>query len=106
MPKTSKFRIQMKDGSWEEREGQIFGERWAIDKRQEEKVRKTKDGEKVSLSSYFALTYLPTGILVATANTQKTLKELMNREDVIAEDDMLKLLYAVVDFWNKRGWKG
>lgn len=106
MAKTGKYVCQMKDGTKQEREGLIFNNRWAIEKRQEEKIRSTKDGDKVSLSSYFALTHIPTGILVTTANTQKALKELINREDMIDEDDLHKMAVAVGKFWNEKGWQG
>lgn len=106
MAKTIKYQIDMKDGTKKEVEGIVINNKWGIDKRAQEVVRQTKDGEKVSLSYSFCLTHIPSGILVTSANTQKALKELVNREDMIDEDDFHKMAVAVGKFWNERGWVG
>lgn len=97
----------MKDGTSKSVTGLVINNRWGIDKRQYEAVKTNKNGElKTTLSSCFYLTHVPTGILVTNANTQKTLKELVNRPDMIEEDDPKKILEATVDFWNERWWQG
>lgn len=90
MAKQQSFQIKMNNGSTQEVNGLIVNNRWGIDKR---------------LSSFY-LTHIPTGALVTNANTQKTLKELINRDDMIEEDDVKKIAKAVGDFWNERGWRG
>ena len=107
MAKQVSYKIKMKDGEEKEVTGIVINERWGIDKRQYETTRTNKNGEsKTTLSSCFYLTHIPTGILVTNANTQKALKELVNRPDMIEEDDLEKILYATVDFWNERWWQG
>jgi len=106
MAKTEDYRIKMKNGTEQTVTGIVINKRWGIDKRAQEVVRQTKDGEKVSLSYSFCLTHIPSGILVTSANTQKALKELINREDMIDEDDFHKMAVAVGKFWNQRGWQG
>ena len=97
----------MKDGSSTLVEGVIINNKWGIDKRQQEVKKTTKAGEeRVSLSSSFFLTHIPTGCLVTNANTQKALREFVNRFDVIDEDDPVKLAKALGQFWNERGWIG
>lgn len=107
MAKNQEFTINMKDGTKKTVTGLVINNRWGIDKRQYEVVKINKNGEKkTTLSSCFYLTHIPTGILVTNANTQKALKELVNRPDMIEEDDLEKILYATVDFWNERWWQG
>lgn len=106
MAKNQEYKIKMKDGTYKLVTGLVVNNRWGIDKRQQEVKRQTKDGEKVSLSSSFFLTHIPTGVLVTNANTQRALKELVNREDMIEEDDPGKIAKAVGAFWNERGWIG
>ena len=97
----------MKDGTTSEVEGIVLNERWGIDKRTVKNVTYTKAGEERTLSSSdFYLTHIPSGYLVTNAKTQKALKELVNRPDMIAEDDLHKILEATVAFWNERMWKG
>lgn len=105
--KKQTFEIKMKDGRSILVEGVIINGKWGIDKRQQEVRRQTKSGEeKVSLSSSFFLTHIPTGCLVTSANTQKSLREFVNRFDVIDEDNPEKLAKALGKFWNERGWIG
>ena len=106
MPKKVEYEIAMADGGKRKVMGIIINDRWGIDKRETETVRHTKDGDKVSLSHFFVLTYIPNGVLVTSANTQKALMELVNREDMIEQDDIAKIANAVSEFWNERGWKG
>ena len=107
MAKSQEYTIKMKDGTEKKVSGLVINNRWGIDKRQYEVVKTNKNGEsRTTLSSCFYLTHLPTGILVTNANTQRALKELVNRPDMIEEDDLEKILYAVVDFWNERWWQG
>ena len=106
MAKAQSFNIKMRDGKTESVEGLIVNNRWGIDKRTTETKRQTKDGEKVSLSSSFFLTHIPTGVLITNANTQKALRELVNRPDMIEEDDLKNIAVAVGKFWNERGWQG
>ena len=82
----------MKDGTSKSVKGMVINNRWGIDKREE-------------LSSFF-LTHTPTGMLVTNARTQKALRELVNRPDMIEEDDPKKIAIAVGKFWNERGWQG
>ena len=96
----------MKDGTSKEVEGLIINDRWGIDKRQFETKKMTKDGEKTTLSSGFYLTHIPTGTLITNANTQKALKELVNRPDMIEEDNLEKIAKAMFSFWDSREWKG
>lgn len=107
MAKTQKYQISMKDGGREEVEGVVINERWGIDKRTTEVTRMMKSGEeKTSLSSCFYLTHIPSGILVTNANTQKALKELVERLDSVNDEDYRAMLDVTGDFWNERGWKG
>ena len=107
MAKNQEFTINMKDGTKKTVTGLVINNRWGIDKRQYEVVKTNKNGEsKTALSSFFCLTHLPTGILVTNANTQKALKELVNRPDMIEEDDPKKIAKATTDFWNERWWNG
>lgn len=106
MAKTEEYKIKMKDGTEQTVTGIVINKRWGIDKRQQEVKKSTRDGEKVTLSSSYCLTHIPTGILVTTANTQRALKELVNREDMWEEDDLHKMLEVVVEFWNSKGWQG
>ena len=107
MTKSQEFTINMKDGTKKTVTGLVINNRWGIDKRQYETVKTNKNGEtRTSLSSCFYLTHVPTGVLVTNANTQKALKELVNRPDMIEEDDLKKIAKAVGDFWNSNGWKG
>ena len=107
MAKNQEFTINMKDGTKKTVTGLVINNRWGIDKRQYEVVKINKNGEKrTTLSSCFYLTHIPTGILVTNANTQKALKELVNRPDMIEEDDLENIMMATVDFWNERWWQG
>lgn len=107
MAKSQEYTISMKDGTKKTVTGLIVNGRWGIDKRQYEVVKTNKKGEsKTALSSMFCLTHIPTGTLVTNANTQKALKELINRPDMIEEDDLKKIYEATVDFWNERWWQG
>ena len=107
MAKNQEFTINMKDGTKKTVTGLVINNRWGIDKRQYEVVKTNKNGEtRTTLSSMFCLTHLPTGILVTNANTQKALKELVNRPDMIEEDDPKKIAKATTDFWNERWWNG
>lgn len=107
MAKNQEFTINMKDGTKKTVTGLVINNRWGIDKRQYEVVKINKNGEKrTTLSSCFYLTHIPTGILVTNANTQKVLKELVNRPDMIEEDDLENIMMATVDFWNERWWQG
>lgn len=106
MAKNQQYEIKLKDGSSTLVEGVVINGRWGIDKRATETKRQTKDGEKISLSSSYFLTHIPTGCLVTNANTQRALKELVNRSDMIEEDNPKKIATAVGAFWNERGWIG
>ena len=107
MAKSQEYTIKMKDGTEKKVSGLVINNRWGIDKRQYEVVRINKNGEKkTTLSSCFYLTHIPTGILVTNGNTQKVLKELVNRPDMIEEDDLENIMMATVDFWNERWWQG
>ena len=107
MAKNEVFKIKMKDGEEVEVSGLIINKRWGIDKRTEETEKVLKSGEKrTALSSSFYMTKIPEGYLVTSANTQKALKELANRPDMIEEDDPKKIMTAVCKFWNERGWRG
>lgn len=107
MAKSQEYTIKMKDGTEKKVSGLVINNRWGIDKRQYEVVKTNKNGEsRTTLSSCFYLTHIPTGILVTNANTQKALKELVNRPDMIEEDDPKKIAKAVGDFWNERWWQG
>lgn len=107
MAKPQEYTIKMKDGTEKKVSGLVINNRWGIDKRQYEVAKTNKNGEsKTTLSSFFCLTHIPTGILVTNANTQKALKELVNRPDMIEEDDLKKIAKATVDFWNERWWNG
>lgn len=107
MAKNQDFTINMKNGTKKTVTGLVINNRWGIDKRQYEVVKINKNGEKkTTLSSCFYLTHIPTGILVTNANTQKALKELVNRPDMIEEDDLENIMMATVDFWNERWWQG
>ena len=106
MPRKVEFQINMADGTKKTVLGIVVNNRWGIDKREVETVKHTKDGDKVTLSHFFVLTYIPNGALVTSANTQKALMELVNREDMIEQDDIAKIANAVSEFWNERGWKG
>lgn len=92
MAKQQEFQIKMNDGTTQTVKGLVINDRWGIDKREE-------------LSSFF-LTHIPTGMLITNANTQKALKELVNRSDMIEEDDPIKISKAVASFWDERGWRG
>ena len=97
----------MKDGTSKSVTGMVFNNRWGIDKREYESFKTNKNGEtRRTLSSYFCLTHIPTGMLVTNGNTQKVLRELINRPDMIEEDDLKKIAIATVKFWNERGWQG
>lgn len=91
MAKNQEFEIKMRDGTTQKVNGIVINNRWGIDKREQ-------------LSSFF-LTHIPTGALVTNARTQKALKELVNRADMIEEDDPQKILDAVAKFWNERSWQ-
>lgn len=107
MAKNQEFVINMKDGTKKTVTGLVINNRWGIDKRQYEVVKTNKNGEtRTTSSSCFYLTHIPTGILVTNANTQKALKELVNRTDMIEEDAPKKIAKAVGDFWNSKEWKG
>lgn len=107
MAKTQTFEIKMKDGTTKTVEGIIINDRWGIDKRQVEVTKTNKNGEeKTSLSSAFYLTHIPTGTLVTNGNTQKVLKELANRPDMIEEDNLEKIAKATFSFWDSRWWQG
>lgn len=107
MAKTSKYDIQMKDGSISHVEGLVSNDRWGIDKRCISTETTLKTGStRVTQQCGFYLTHIPSGILVTNARTQKALKELINREDMIEEDDPKKILEAVGKFWNERRWQG
>ena len=107
MAKAQEYTIKMKDGTEKTVSGMVFNNRWGIDKRQYEVIKINKNGEsRTTLSSCFYLTHIPTGALVTNANTQKTLKELVNRPDMVEEDDPKKIVKAVGDFWNERWWQG
>lgn len=106
MAKTEEYKIKMKDGTEQKVTGIVINKRWGIDKRQQEVKKETRDGEKVTLSSSYCITHIPTGILVTSANTQRALKELANREDMWDEDDFHKMAVAVGKFWNEKGWQG
>lgn len=107
MAKSQDFTIKMKDGTTKTVSGIVFNNRWGIDKREYETVKTNKNGEtRRTLSSYFCLTHIPTGTLVTNGNTQKVLKELINRPDMVEEDDLKKIAIATVKFWNERSWLG
>lgn len=91
MAKTSNFKIKMKDGTEQEVSGLVIDGMWGIDKRDDK---------------FFYLTHVPTGALVTNARTQKALKELVSRPDMVDETDISKIAKAVGDFWNSREWKG
>lgn len=91
MAKTSTFKIKMKDGSEQEVSGLVIDGRWGIDKREDK---------------FFYLTHVPSGALVTNARTQKALKELVSRPDMVDEEDAGKIAKAVGRFWNERWWQG
>lgn len=80
----------MKDGTKQTVSGVQIGTLWGIDKRE---------------PSYFVLTHLPTGAFVTSSRTQKALKELCNKPEMIDATDVKDIAKAVVNFWNERGWK-
>ena len=107
MAKNMDYTIQMLDGTTRQVTGLVINRRWGIDKRTTTTIMTNKDGEERTLSSSdFYLSYLPTGMLITSGRTQRVLKELVNRPDMIDEDDPFRIAEAVIDFWNKRGWKG
>ena len=91
MAKSCVFSISMKDGTKKDVSGIVIDGVWGIDKREDKS---------------FYLTHIPTGALVTNASTQKALKELVSRPDMIDETSVDKIAKAVGDFWNSRRWKG
>ena len=107
MPKTINYDIKMRDGTTRRVNGLVINQRWGIDKRITQETKITKNGEERALSSSdFFLTHIPTGVLITSGHTQKILKELVNRPDMIDEDELPKIAKAVGKFWNSRGWQG
>lgn len=105
MKKTS-YAIKMRDGSELTVEGEVINGRWGIDKRLTQKKTYTANGEeKVSQSSDYILTHVPTGMLITTARTKKALLELINRPRMIDQDDPNVMLKEVAEYWNAKGWK-
>lgn len=91
MAKSLSFNISMKNGTKVEVKGLVIDGKWGIDKREDK---------------FFYLTHIPTGALITNAKTQKALKELVSRPDMVDEDDPMKIYKAVCNFWNSRRWQG
>lgn len=107
MAKNQTYDIQMKNGSVTRVEGLVINSRWGIDKRCFSNETTLKTGNiRVTQRCDYYLTHIPTGILITNARTQKALNELVNREDMIDEDDPKKIIEAVGKFWNEREWRG
>lgn len=107
MAKNQTYDINMKDGSISHVEGLVINSRWGIDRRCTVSETTCKNGNtRITNSCGYYLTHIPSGMLISNASTQKALKELINREDMIDEDDPKKIIKAVGKFWNERGWQG
>lgn len=103
--KTTSYKIKMKDGTEREVTGVVIGD-YGIDKRMSQKVTYNAQGEeKVSQSSDYFLTHIPTGMLLTSARTRKALLEIANRSNMIDQTDFTTMLKEIVDYWNSRGWK-
>lgn len=104
--KTATYSIKMKDDTTQEVDGIIVNGIYGIDKRTTQEETQTKNGEtKVTNTSAFCLTHIPTGILVTTSRTRKTLMELANLSEMTDLTDLTKMVNIVVAFWEKRNWK-
>ena len=104
--KKTLYKIKMRDGTTKEVEGEVVNGVWGIDKRATQKVTYNANGEeKVSTTSDYFLTHVPSGVLITNARTKKALMEIANLEDLMDEDDMTKVGRAVIAYWNNRGWK-
>ena len=107
MPKKERYNIKMRNGEAHSVEGIIVNNIYGIDKRITTTVKKNKDNsERVLSSSRYYLTHIPSGVLISGARTQKALKELANRQNMIDQHDFKVMGKEVGDFWNSRGWQG
>lgn len=104
--KQATFNIKMRTGESRQVTGYIVNDIYGIDKRITQKTTYNEQGEeKVSQSSDFFLTHIPTGVLITNARTRKALMELVNRPDMVDQNDMHQMALAVAGYWNQREWK-
>lgn len=104
--KKTRYQIKMRSGEERTVEGEIVNDIWGIDKRMTQKTTYTKNGEeKVSQSSDYFLTHVPSGTLITNARTKRALMEIANLPIMIDQNNFQLMMVAVNEYWESKGWK-
>lgn len=113
MPKKTKYKIKMKDGTEKEVEGEIVNKIWGIDKREMVRGEQTmKDGSVRQLKdTHYHISHVPTGaaLPLCTFRTMKAAKMLLNEPEFFFDELDSKAISgmstAIARFWNRVWWK-